>query len=99
MYFIYILYSLKSDRYYIGYSPDPHKRLLEHNSYRDKSKYTAKHQPWELKCFFEVSNNISDAIRVERFIKNQKSKVFLKKLIAQFNDPEFIQSIIINATR
>ncbi len=99
MYFIYILYSLKSERYYIGYSSDPHKRLEEHNSYSDKSKYTAKHQPWELKCYFEVSNNISVAIRVERFIKNQKSKVFLKKIITQFNNPEFIQSIIINATR
>ncbi|TRX72699.1 GIY-YIG nuclease family protein, partial [Carboxylicivirga sp. M1479] len=32
-FFIYILYSPSSNKYYIGYSKDPNKRLKEHNSY------------------------------------------------------------------
>ena len=32
MYFTYILYSEKCDRYYIGYSADVHVRLERHNA-------------------------------------------------------------------
>jgi hypothetical protein len=31
LYYIYILYSMKSDKFYIGYSTDSWKRLIEHN--------------------------------------------------------------------
>jgi len=31
MYYIYILYSPSSDKYYVGYTNDYNRRLLEHN--------------------------------------------------------------------
>ena len=86
-YYVYILYSETAGKYYVGHSPDPHKRLSEHNSYDNKSKFTAKYQPWELKAFFKVSENRGDAMKVETFIKKQKSKEFIKKIIAQHSNP------------
>jgi len=35
MFYVYILYSQKYDRYYIGHSPDVDKRLKEHNNPRE----------------------------------------------------------------
>ncbi|MEP2668103.1 MAG: GIY-YIG nuclease family protein [Cyclobacteriaceae bacterium] len=32
MYFIYILYSTGYDKFYVGYSNDPFRRLMEHNN-------------------------------------------------------------------
>jgi len=40
MFYIYILYSQNSDLYYVGYTDDVNRRLLEHNLISDKS-YTS----------------------------------------------------------
>lgn len=84
-YYIYILYSNSIDRYYVGYSSDPWLRLEQHLS-NSTDKYTGKSKDWILKAVFEVSNSEGDAIKIERFIKKQKSR----KLILQLCDPKFI---------
>ena len=83
MYYIYIIYSQSSDLYYIGYSADPHKRVIEHNS-KPFSTYTSKHRPWVLKAYFQCGNE-PQAIRLERFIKKQKSR----RLIERLCEPSF----------
>ncbi|MBR8534247.1 GIY-YIG nuclease family protein [Carboxylicivirga sediminis] len=93
-YYIYILYSKVADKYYVGYSSNPQKRLKEHNSYENKSKFTAKYQPWNLKAHFLVSQTIGEAMRVERFIKQQKSRHFLERLISEHHNAEFINDLI-----
>ncbi len=80
MYYIYILYSETLKKYYIGQSNDPWKRLEQHNE-NPRDKFTGKAQDWELKATFEVSENRAEAVRFERFIKNQKSRKFIDKLI------------------
>jgi putative endonuclease len=85
MYFIYILYSPSSEIYYVGYSRDPAKRLLEHNS-SSFNTFTSKHRPWIIKALFECGNNEAQAMRIEKFIKKQKSRSLLEKLI----DPAII---------
>jgi putative endonuclease len=82
---IYILYSLSIDRYYIGYSSNPWTRLEQHLT-NSIDKYTGKAKDWQLLVVFEVSKTESDAIRIERFIKKQKSR----KLIEQLCDPDFV---------
>ena len=77
MFYIYILYSVKADKYYVGYTPDVQKRLLEHNSQPNLTKFTAKYIPWQIKLYFPVSNVRGEAIRVEKFIKTQKNKLFM----------------------
>ena len=85
MYFIYILYSDSSDKYYLGYSSDPLRRLEEHNS-KPFNTYTSKHRPWTLTAYFKCSENENDAIRIEKFIKKQKSR----KLLQMLCEPSFI---------
>ena len=90
-YYIYILHSISIDKFYVGYSSDPWKRLDEHLQ-NETWKYTGKAKDWELKSVFRISENESDAIRIERFIKKQKSRNLILKLI----DMEFIPEGVLN---
>ena len=82
MYYIYILYSAGSDRYYLGYSDNPMRRLTEHNTSVHLS-YTFKHRPWEMKGYFEVGKSRKDAIRIERYLKKQKSRKIIEKILRE----------------
>jgi putative endonuclease len=76
--FLYILYSEKLDKFYIGSTSDIVRRISEHN--RGKEKFTKTGMPWELKYKEEFSELI-DARRRELFIKKQKSRKFIENLI------------------
>ena len=80
MYFIYILYSLTSKLYYVGYSDDYRRRLKEHNE-DVRNTFTSKHRPWVLKAVFKCGRDVAVAIRLERFIKKQKSRKLIEKMI------------------
>ena len=78
MYAVYILYSSKLDRYYIGYSADVDGRLRRHN---DHSKgYTNTGKPWVL-VYTEDYKNKSDAEAREKQLKKWKNKARLEELI------------------
>jgi putative endonuclease len=94
MFYIYILYSPKSDRYYVGHTEDINRRLNEHNYPTEKTKYTSKFLPWQVEYIFPVSENRGEAIKIERFIKNQKSKVFIKKLITEKDNENNLDTLI-----
>jgi Predicted endonuclease containing a URI domain len=96
VFYIYILYSPRSDRYYIGLTTDVNRRLEEHNHPPINKKYTAKHLPWELKLFFECSESRGEVLLIERFIKNQKSRIFVEKLISEKDNPEYFKNLINN---
>jgi putative endonuclease len=96
MFFFYILYSSRSDKYYSGITSDVKRRLEEHNDPSRINKYTSKHIPWEIKLSFKVSDNRGKALMVERFIKNQKSRSFLEKLIIEKNNPDYFVTLIKN---
>jgi putative endonuclease len=85
MFYIYILYSSKHDKYYIGYTGNPSLRILEHNEQMKFKTFTAKYRPWELAAVFEVGEDEKVAIKTERFIKKQKSRTFIEKLINSSN--------------
>ena len=84
MFYVYIIYSKAFDKYYIGSSSDPWKRIETHNGSKSNT-YTSKYRPWELAVVFEAGKTRSEAEKVEKFIKNQKSKTLILKLI----NPEF----------
>lgn len=79
-FYIYILYTKEYDKYYVGYSADPQRRLEELNT------YTSKYRPWETKAVFACGEEEREAIRMERLIKKQKSR----KLIEKLADPSFV---------
>ena len=84
MYFLYILYSEENDVYYVGQSINPWNRVQQHNN-NSSEKYTGKYKNWKLMAVFEISVSRSDAIKIERFIKKQKSR----NLVLQLINPEF----------
>ncbi|MDQ6756330.1 MAG: GIY-YIG nuclease family protein [Bacteroidota bacterium] len=77
--YLYILYSEKLKKFYIGSTPDIDRRIIEHN--RGKEKFTKTGVPWKLK-YNEVFAELIDTGRRESFIKKQKSKRFIEKLIS-----------------
>ena len=67
--FVYILYSKKHDRYYVGESANVELRLKFHNELSTTS-YTAKFRPWKLVLVMEATI-YATARKVERHIKRQ----------------------------
>ena len=80
-FYIYILYSSSSDIYYVGYTHDFVKRLEQHN-HSTNLTFTSKHRPWQLKVVFSCGQNEAEAMKIEKFIKKQKSRRLIEKLIA-----------------
>jgi putative endonuclease len=80
MYYIYFLYSEAADKYYVGYSQDPFKRLEQHLS-NSGDKYTGSYVDWKLKAVFEVSYIRGEADKIEKFIKRQKSRNLLERML------------------
>jgi len=84
MYYVYFLFSEQANKFYVGHSADPWKRLNQHLS-NSGDKYTGGYHDWQLTAVFEVSESRGDADKIEKFIKRQKSK----NLIAKIVGPDF----------
>ena len=78
MYFVYIIYSLAKDKYYVGSCEDVLKRLAKHNT--NHSGFTGKTGDWEIKWTEEYAEK-SSARRRENQIKSWKSRKMIEKLI------------------
>ncbi len=77
-YFVYILKSLKSGRYYIGSTSDLEDRIKRHQENRSKS--TKGRGPWEL-VYTEEYDTRSEGVRREHQLKKYKSHTFLEIII------------------
>jgi putative endonuclease len=80
-YFVYILYAPIFDKFYIGQTQDIETRLISHNETAEFS-YTSKYRPWQLVYCMPVQSR-SLAMQLEKCIKSQKSKEFIKKLLEE----------------
>jgi putative endonuclease len=80
MFYVYILKSQMTDRFYVGYSESPDHRLAEHNS--GKAPSTKPYRPWT-KVYQEEFTTAIDALKREREIKSKKSKKYIEWLIDQ----------------
>ena len=79
MYFVYLLYSEKCDRYYIGYTADVDARLKRHNSGMVTATRNCK--PYKI-CAVKDFNSETLARQEEYRIKKQKSRKYIEWLIA-----------------
>ncbi len=77
MYYVYILKSLKTGSYYIGYTNNLERRLKEHNS---RTKSLRRHLPLEI-VKVEEYTLYQEARRRELQIKSYKSGDAFKRLI------------------
>jgi putative endonuclease len=89
MYSVYILYSQKIDRFYIGFSSDVHQRLLKHNRVSKGFSNTGK--PWIL-VYQEVFQNKKEAMNRERQLKKWKNRERLLNLINNGSEHPYFQS-------
>ena len=77
-YFVYVLKSEISSRFYRGISKDVEKRLKEHNS--GKTKSTRAYCPWKVVYVEEYTDRISARER-EKFLKTGKGRDYIESLL------------------
>jgi putative endonuclease len=78
-YTVYILYSERFDKYYIGQTSDPEARILLHNAGVVSS--TKPYKPWKMVCRLEKETR-SEAMILEKKLKNlnrARLEVFIGK--------------------
>jgi len=75
---VYILFSEKFDKTYVGFTSNLIERYKSHN-FLSKKGYTIKFRPWIVKYveFFETKE---EAIKREKFLKSGKGREFIKSL-------------------
>jgi putative endonuclease len=99
MYYVYVIYSESADKYYIGYTDNMEMRLRRHNNATFNS-FTHKYRPWIVKACFEAGPDKKLAMKMERYIKKQKSRNFLEDLVANKDNPaHFVQLVRVPTCR
>jgi len=78
MYTVYIIYSERIDKYYIGFSSNVQERLCKHN--RNSKGFSSSGRPW-IMVYSEVFDNKKDAMAREKQLKNWKNRERLESLI------------------
>lgn len=80
MWLVYIIYSQKIDRFYVGATDNLEWRIERHNA--GWGRFTKRGIPWKL-VYSEEFNSKTDALKREKFIKRQKSRDFIERLITK----------------
>lgn len=78
--YVYVLRSLKDNRFYVGMSQDVDKRLKEHNT--GKTKSTKGFRPWEIILIEEYPDRTT-ARKREKYLKTGYGKQWLKSKYKQ----------------
>jgi putative endonuclease len=78
MFKVYIIYSEKIDKFYIGFTSDVNDRLLKHN--RSTKGFSSTGKPWIL-VYTENFSEKKSAMNREKQLKNWKNRERLLALI------------------
>jgi len=79
-YYVYILQNLIGN-FYIGFTSNLKKRIVQHNS--DKVFSTRNKGPWKL-IFYEAYLNKYDALRREKYLKSTKGRTTVKTMLKEY---------------
>ncbi|WP_309843622.1 GIY-YIG nuclease family protein [Flavobacterium sp. 2755] len=77
MFFVYILYSITKEKFYIGQTNDIEDRLRRHNS--GQSLSTKSGAPWNIIYTIQL-NSRSEAVALETKIKKRGAKRYLQDI-------------------
>lgn len=80
-YYVYLLKSLKSGRWYIGCTNDLRKRFKEHQE--NKSGYTKSRGPFKV-IYYESCLSKNDAYTREKYLKSGMGRKYLKNRLKRF---------------
>jgi len=76
---VYVLYSDKHNKTYVGYTSDLISRFNSHNKFATKG-YTIKFRPWKV-IHIEFYQDKKSAMSREKYFKNGTGRDFLKTLL------------------
>lgn len=76
--FLYILKSKVCEKYYIGISQNPERRLEFHNTV--EKGFTLRYRPWEI-VFIKECESKKEALIIEKMIKSWKSRLMIEKVL------------------
>ena len=80
-YDVYVMFSHKDKKFYIGFTENLMKRFAEHQ--QGKVSATVSWLPVEL-VVYEAYKNKYDALRREKYLKSSKGKTTLKSMLRDF---------------
>ena len=80
MYFVYVLWSQKLSKRYVGSSDDSERRLAEHNT--GSNKFTKGGIPW-IKIYQEEFQTKTEALKREKFLKSGQGRKWLDDMFPQ----------------
>ena len=88
---VYILYSSKIDKYYIGSCKNLESRLKMHFEGKFSKAYTKNTDDWIV--YFQFDHEDIEVVRkIEAHIKRMKSRIYIENLI---RFPEMIEKLIL----
>ncbi|MBX7141276.1 MAG: GIY-YIG nuclease family protein [Chitinophagales bacterium] len=82
MFWVYIIKSLSTQKFYVGHTEDLERRLHEHNTGINRSTKSGK--PWEL-VWRKSCDSRAEAMKLETSIKKKKSSKYISWLITQLD--------------
>ena len=91
MHFVYILYSISADKYYVGETKDLNERLFLHRLKTFKKSSTKIADDWEIYWSYDCGSLLI-ARRAEKYIKQMKSRKYYQDL-KQY--PDIISKLIV----
>ncbi len=77
---VYVLYSAKFNKIYIGYTSHLINRMKSHNFLASKG-YTKRFRPWKV-AYTEIFYNKSDALKREKELKSARVRQFIWNYIS-----------------
>ena len=77
---LYILHSLKLNKYYIGQTINLTERIDLHKTQYFKNSFTAKAVDWTLIFTLECESR-DEALFIEKYIKRMKSRRYIENLL------------------
>ena len=81
MYYVYIIESTSSGKWYYGFSENLEQRILDHQT--NRAKHTRFKGPWKLifkMCFREKK----EALLFEKYLKKVRNKEFIKTKFSKY---------------
>jgi putative endonuclease len=77
-YYVYVLYSEKFDKIYVGMTSDLEKRVFAHNNL--PKGWTKSFRPWKL-IFSETFAEKAEALKREKALKTHQGRAFIREHI------------------
>jgi putative endonuclease len=78
-FYVYIIYSAPTKKYYVGQTVNINERLELHNTGELEQSYTKPGIPWDMFHFIEC-NTKKQAVAIESHIKRMKSTKYYQSL-------------------